>query len=188
MRRILIACQEMFPALVLMVLILAVLNLIKWKNWKQTVGYGVFALYLAIVTALVGLPNIGYVRLGCNFQLIPFVGILGDLKNSILNVAMFLPLGFLLPSLWEKFRSWKAALWEGFCVSLFIEVMQIFTFRATDVNDLITNTLGTMLGFCIARCIPLKGRSPSRDRFWLYGLVLFTRMVAFPILWHWIYG
>ena len=37
----------------------------------------------------------------------------------------------------------------GFCLSLVIEISQIFTFRLTDINDLITNTLGTLIGYLV---------------------------------------
>ena len=39
----------------------------------------------------------------------------------------------------------------GLAVSLGIELLQIFTFRLTDIDDLITNTAGTVLGYEIRR-------------------------------------
>lgn len=189
MGRVLIAVEEMFPTLILLVLALIVIDRAVWRDWKRTAGYAVFALYLAVASALVGLPNIGYVRFGCNFNFIPFVGMAGDLKNSLLNVGFFIPIGFCLYWLWEPMRRGKRTVWEGFCISLFVELAQIFTFRASDVNDLITNTLGTFLGYLLAKALIRSApRGRSRDRFLLYGLVLLTRCVAFPILWHLIYG
>lgn len=189
MERILIACEEMAPSLALLMLALAVVGRAVWRDWKLTGRYAVFALYLGVVSALVGLPNIGYVRFGCNLNLIPFVGIVGDLKNSLLNVALFVPIGFCLYWLWEPMRRGGRAVWEGLGISLFIELAQIFTFRATDVNDLITNTLGAFLGVLLAKAlIKSAGSGRSRDRWILYTLVLLTRCVAFPILWHLIYG
>lgn len=189
MRRILIAGEEMLPAIAVMVLALVLVNLAAWRDWKKTGLYTIFCLYLVIVSALVGLPNIGYVRFDANVNLVPFIGMVGDLKNSLLNVAMLIPLGFLLPCLWRRFRSWKAAALEGLCVSLFIELAQIFTLRATDINDLITNVAGTLLGFLLAKKLLRSSLGyPARDRWLLYSAVLLTRMAAFPILWHWIYG
>ncbi|MDE6004221.1 MAG: VanZ family protein, partial [Oscillospiraceae bacterium] len=37
--------------------------------------------------------------------------------------------------------------------SILIEILQIFTFRLTDIDDLITNTLGAILGYSIAKII-----------------------------------
>lgn len=58
---------------------------------------------------------------------------------------MFLPIGFFAALLSDKPRWWKGTLWT-FGVSLFIEVFQLFVSRGTDVDDLILNTLGGLLG------------------------------------------
>ena len=71
--------------------------------------------------------------------------------NVLLNIALFVPLGVLLPLLWKPFRKWYAALGAGFGVSLLIELAQLFTgCGMCDVDDLFTNTLGAMLGWCAA--------------------------------------
>ena len=74
--------------------------------------------------------------------------------NVLLNIALFVPLGFLLPLLSKPFRKWYAALGAGFGVSLLIELSQFFTGRGMcDVDDLFTNTLGAMLGWCAAMLV-----------------------------------
>ena len=74
--------------------------------------------------------------------------------NVLLNIALFVPLGFLLPLLAKPFRKWYAALGAGFGVSLLIELTQLFTGRGMcDVDDLFTNTLGAMLGWCAAMLV-----------------------------------
>ena len=74
--------------------------------------------------------------------------------NVLLNIALFVPLGFLLPPLSKLFRKWYAALGAGFGVSLLIELSQFFTGRGMcDVDDLFTNTLGAMLGWCAAMLV-----------------------------------
>ena len=45
--------------------------------------------------------------------------------NVLLNIALFVPLGVLLPLLWKPFRKWYAALGAGFGVSLLIELAQL---------------------------------------------------------------
>lgn len=82
--------------------------------------------------------------------------------NVLLNIALFVPLGFLLPLLSKPFRKWYAALGAGFGVSLLIELSQFFTGRGMcDVDDLFTNTLGAMLGWCAAMFV-LALRQKSR--------------------------
>ena len=40
-------------------------------------------------------------------------------------------------------------------MSLAIELLQILTYRATDINDLIANTVGAVLGYFVFRAISL---------------------------------
>lgn len=61
------------------------------------------------------------------------------------NIIMFLPFGFFSGLLMDKPRWWKSAL-ATFGVSLFIESFQLLVSRGTDVDDLILNTVGGLLG------------------------------------------
>lgn len=61
------------------------------------------------------------------------------------NVIMFLPMGFFAGLLMDKPRWWKGTLATA-ALSLFIEIFQLFVSRGTDVDDLILNALGGLLG------------------------------------------
>lgn len=143
--------QETLIALVLLLPVFALLNRRRFHNTLRTGVYLVLALYLCAVYVVVGLPDIGYWRYRPNINLEPFRYMFSDLRSTVPNVYLFLPLGFFLPMLWRDFRSLPKTVFVGFLTSLTIELLQIFTFRATDVNDLMTNTLGTLLGWCIGR-------------------------------------
>ena len=68
--------------------------------------------------------------------------------NVLLNVAMFVPFGILLPWIHKVFRKWYVLLGSGFGFSLVIEVFQTITNRGLfDVDDLFTNTLGAIFGY-----------------------------------------
>lgn len=70
--------------------------------------------------------------------------------NPLLNIAMFLPLGVLLPLSVKRFQRWYWMLAVGAGISLVIEGLQHFLSRGqADVDDLICNTLGAMLGYCL---------------------------------------
>ena len=56
-----------------------------------------------------------------------------------------MPIGLFAGLLADKPRWWKGTLW-AFGLSLFIEFFQLFVSRGTDVDDLILNTLGGLLG------------------------------------------
>ena len=65
-------------------------------------------------------------------------GIKFALINVIGNVLLFCPLGFLLPLLWEKYAKW----WK-----VLIECTQLFLIRGTDVDDVLLNSLGALIGY-----------------------------------------
>ena len=141
---------EMLAAGIVLVPLYSVLNRALFHNTRKSLIYCVFSFYLAAVYHLVGLPNVTYIRFEVNLNLIPFLGFFDGLQSSILNILLFVPLGVGMPILWEKFRSGKNTVLFGLGMSLAIEILQMFTFRATDVNDLMTNTLGTFLGWLLA--------------------------------------
>ncbi|MBO5981462.1 MAG: VanZ family protein [Clostridia bacterium] len=66
------------------------------------------------------------------------------LINFLGNIILFVPFGIFLPLLWNI--SYAKAVGITFCISLFIETAQLFLPRGTDVDDLILNTLGALLG------------------------------------------
>lgn len=150
MYRFYLAAVDMLPGAVLLVPIYWILNKVHFHNARKSIFYCLFSCYLAAVYVLVGMPNITYVSVELNLNLIPILGFIDDWKNSILNVLLFVPLGMMLPIAWRKFRMQKDTVLFGFGMSFAIEILQIFTFRATDINDLITNTFGTFLGFSCA--------------------------------------
>ena len=181
MARIRFIIVEAVAAGIFLFPLLFLLNKYCFHDRKQTSAYGLFALYLCVIWALVGLPNTYYIHFDVNLNLIPFAGILDDLKNSVLNVLLFVPFGFLLPVLWTRFRGFKSTVLFGLCVSAAIELLQIFTFRATDINDLITNTLGTLLGWIVgslaAGKLPALFPKRSVKDLWILIACVFAVMV-----------
>ena len=68
--------------------------------------------------------------------------------NVLLNVAMFIPLGALLPLFSTKLRKWYTTIGIGFALSLTIELLQLWWGNGVcDVDDLFANTLGTLIGY-----------------------------------------
>ena len=86
-------------------------------------------------------------------NLIPFIYMLSDLVNACLNVLLFVPFGFFLPMLWKEFRSIKRVALAGIVATFFIEISQLFTGRATDIDDIITNSIGTLIGYFTVRFV-----------------------------------
>ena len=72
------------------------------------------------------------------------------LINLVGNVAMFVPLGFLLPWIWTRWRTlWKHILLVAGLITA-VEILQWLTGLGwCDVDDLILNLLGTSIGYCL---------------------------------------
>lgn len=163
MYRLLLIAVDVIPAALVLVPVFILLYPRVYSREIRKCAWGcLYCLYMAAVFSLVGIPNVTYFRPEVNLNLIPFAGMIRDLKNSILNVLLFVPLGFFLPLMWPRFRKILYADAFAFSFSLAIELLQMLTFRATDVNDLITNTAGAVLGFLAAK--PLFKRYAAAEQ------------------------
>ena len=68
------------------------------------------------------------------------------------NIIWFIPFGFLLPFLTGRPKTVPMILLSGFLLSFAIEFSQYaFGTGDTELDDLVLNTLGTLLGFLIYR-------------------------------------
>lgn len=123
----------------------------------------VYVVALALVTLLPIRWNARLARWPNNYtpQLVPLKGILFGFGISALetlaeafgNVLLFAPFGFLLPLLIPAMRRWWRVLTASAGVSLAIELYQIAwpSVRRADVNDLLMNALGALLGLAALR-------------------------------------
>jgi glycopeptide antibiotics resistance protein len=89
-------------------------------------------------------------------NLIPFVNLFDYdssrdlLLNIIGNFAMFIPTGIVTPLIYKSRNTLAKVVGVGFLMSLTIEVIQLpFAVRASDVDDLILNTAGCLVGYGI---------------------------------------
>jgi glycopeptide antibiotics resistance protein len=66
------------------------------------------------------------------------------------NIAMFIPIGIIWPTVFRELDTWKKAIAAGVGFSLFIEIFQLpFYERVTDTDDLLMNSLGFIAGYGI---------------------------------------
>ena len=148
------------------------------------------ALYLNAMYIVIGVPGIQYICWDPTLNLIPFQDFsASNIEGMILNAAMFAPFGFLLPAYFERYRRWGRTLAAGFLTSLTVEAIQLFTLRATDVDDLIMNTLGTVVGFLLAKLIfrhriaVFRGRKDWLELMMVNAIVLLTIVfVRYPLM------
>ena len=70
------------------------------------------------------------------------------------NILGFVPAGFFIPMLWKNKRGFFFTICVTFQMSLLVEILQlIFRVGSFDVDDLILNTLGGMLGYLLLKAV-----------------------------------
>jgi len=111
----------------------------------------VFCFTLVFILNATGIPAIQHFTSGADIKFALLDSSRTSLRHYTLNALLFIPVGLLLPMLWKRFEKWPATLLCGFLFSLSIEIIQLFSdSRITDVDDLLMNTVGTLIGFIIA--------------------------------------
>lgn len=140
--------------LVMTPVVLMVQRLSKRRIFSPHTGFVLlYMCTLAGIFSVTGLPTVKYCRMDFSVNVVPMADILNSPMQYLLNVLMFVPVGFLLPLLWERYGDWKQVLGFGCFLTVFIEVAQVFTFRTTDIDDLMTNLLGAGLGFLLVKAL-----------------------------------
>ena len=81
----------------------------------------------------------------------------------LLNIAMFLPYGLLLPVAAHKLRTPAATACVVLLSTVGIETFQYFIGRSADIDDVIMNFLGGLLGY---GCYVLLNRSLAEEGWW----------------------
>jgi glycopeptide antibiotics resistance protein len=113
---------------------------------------GVYMAYIACLGSIIGIFNFAQWQFpdGISFNFIPFVNESFDL--ILLNFLLFIPLGFLTPIIFIRWRTGYVKFIAGsLLVCTAIEICQgIFLGRIADIDDVMANTLGCVIGFLAA--------------------------------------
>lgn len=177
-------------------ILLQILLAHKKTNMVHIVWVGIFLVYVYLVLETTGIGTIWEVgqypgmELQKEINLVPFHN--GIHFSMILNIVMFMPLGFLLPLIWKNYQSLFRTALTGLGFSFGIEFCQLFNRRVSDVEDLLMNMLGTMLGWGIWRCFSYivrlkygrRNEGLGRKEPWVY-LVLSLSGQFFLFNWRW---
>ena len=82
-------------------------------------------------------------------------------RNIAGNIAMFVPLGFLLPCITDRFAKLKFTLSGAVLLAFVLEALQLLTLRGSfDIDDIILRSVGAMLGFAVWHIIFRFLRAP----------------------------
>lgn len=144
------------------------------KEKKEIIKFSLMYVYIFLVLCVTILPidftldfkwnyheslNFKYIHLKPFDDLVH--GYLGAKKQIILNIIMTIPFGVLYPVLKKKDNIIKTVV-ATFLLSFTIELIQLIMtvfllhYRSCDVTDLITNTVGGLLGYIIYKLIKKK--------------------------------
>ena len=105
---------------------------------------------------------------------------IGKLK-AFEPTLVLVPLGFFLPLLYKKYGHIGSVALVSFLLSLSIEIVQMFGRGATDINDLITNTVGACLGFFIYQLLSKLVSKELCRKFQSYNINEGTELLFFII-------
>ncbi len=90
-------------------------------------------------------------------NLIPFnlqkIGIEQFLIEKIPNIILFIPLGFFLPAVFKSNRKAYKTILITFALTFGIEFFQYFIGRSSDIDDIMTNLLGGIIGFIVFKLL-----------------------------------
>lgn len=83
------------------------------------------------------------------------------LPELIMNVLVFIPIGFVFCLAFRRISWWQAAI-AGMGLSIGIEFLQlVFKRGCADIDDVIHNTLGCLMGCCLYLAV---SRCPRRSK------------------------
>ncbi|EGT3655741.1 vanZ like family protein [Clostridioides difficile CD149] len=129
------------------------------KSRKHNITKGLFIVYIIILTWIIlfklqfDISSLETMNLR-SINLVPFTGSLiindrVDISEIILNVVIFVPFGIYVCMLKEEWSFIKKVI-PIFITSLAFETLQyIFALGASDITDLIGNTLGGIIGIAV---------------------------------------
>lgn len=153
-------------------------------GWRTVAVQSAFVLYALLVAGMVFLPLYldpvaraiqaeSAARFGTGwFSPVPFhtIGALlrrttpTQLALAIGNFALLLPLGFLAPAALPRLRTVRRFSAAALGTAVFIEAVQLLervaglSFRSVDIDDVILNTLGALIGFGLFELLALVAR------------------------------
>ncbi|MBQ9954184.1 MAG: VanZ family protein [Eggerthellaceae bacterium] len=157
------------------------------QSLPHTVAAFVFGYYLFGLLTVTGIGFTSAIAFSPDVSWTPFVGMVTGPVETVLNIVLFVPLGFFLPLLYKSCRSAKAVALVGFLLSLAVEFFQMFGWGSSDINDLMTNTVGTCIGFLayrlLSRVLPANLDKQLQSRFVnATAEVIFFAVCAFAIM------
>ena len=120
---------------------------------RQISYIGLFCSIFLIVFATVLFMPISFDSGVHTLNIIPFnwneIGLYQFIVEKIPNILLFVPLGFFIPTVYKSKRNPYKSMLIIFLTTFGIEFFQYFIGRSADVDDVITNFLGGLIGYIV---------------------------------------
>ncbi len=149
--------KNIWPTLVIFIVVLITVRLYYFKlNGKKIIFYKefmnlIFLIYVLLLFELVTNRELGY----GGVNLVPFTEIfrykIGShlfYQNVIGNIALFIPFGYFISSYINSKKTIHIFI-ISLITSLTIEIVQLQIGRSMDIDDIMLNVLGGILGYLI---------------------------------------
>ncbi|MEA5049760.1 MAG: VanZ family protein [Eubacteriales bacterium] len=173
MRELVMVGYEFFCVAIFAFLAYGILRRIyKKKGLEQRPGQFilllVLTLYVTGVFHVTGAGTIYHIRQyglkasTTQLNLIPFSDPDIDLVSYLLNIVLLIPLGFLLPLIWPEMNRLSRIFCFGASFSLLIEASQMLNLRNSDVDDLLLNTLGAIIGWLLFLVLSKRSKGAGK--------------------------
>lgn len=123
------------------------------RSWELLLfEYGLFIMYVTVFSRAINERSAYCIRPFQSYKIIaegnPYL-----VPEVLMNVVMYIPLGFLVRGMCDG-SNWIINLLIGLAFSLFVEFLQLVMMRGTpEVDDLIHNTFGFIVGYWLCYVI-----------------------------------
>lgn len=182
--------KRIWPSLVIVNVIVLVLRICYQISKKEKIYfYKEFFLILSVTYLLLLyelVTRVDYNTLGGGVNIIPFQEISRYsisselfLMNVIGNIALFIPFGFIINTYFKTKKVWTTLI-SALIVSTTIEFVQKQIGRSFDIDDILLNTIGCIIGFLIYK---LYSKIPENfKKTWIYNLICVLILVIIVLL------
>ena len=182
--------KRIWPSLVIVNVIVLVLRICYQISKKEKIYfYKEFFLILSVTYLLLLyelVTRVDYNTLGGGVNIIPFQEISRYsisselfLMNVIGNIVLFIPFGFIINTYFKTKKVWTTLI-SALIVSTTIEFVQKQIGRSFDIDDILLNTIGCIIGFLIYK---LYSKIPENfKKTWIYNLICVLILVIIVLL------
>lgn len=101
-------------------------------------------------------------------------------RNIVLNILLFVPLGFLLPFYSKKMQKFYITIPIGCFITLIIEILQFVTkIGIFEIDDILNNSIGVVIGYSSFMILKSIATKQNRNKIPLYILPIILTIGIF---------